>query len=96
MPFIEQAFALDSIIHYYMDMYMEMDKEFRRYGKEMYLCNVDSDVEDPHGRFRNGNIVLQNYHGIGESERSKYTYSRLGYVARNSVHLCTRCCYMKG
>lgn len=56
--------ALDSIIHYYMDMYMEMDKEIRRYGKEMYLCNVDSDVEDPHGRFRNGNIVLQNYHGI--------------------------------
>jgi len=56
--------VLDSIIYYYMDMYMEMDKEFRRYGKEMYLCNVDSDIEDPHGLFRNGNTVLQIYYGI--------------------------------
>lgn len=56
--------VLDSIIYYYMDMYMEMDKEFRRYGKELYLCNVDSDVEDPHGRFINGNTILQNYHGV--------------------------------
>ena len=59
--------VLDSIIYYYMDMYMEMDKEFRRYVKEMYLCNVNSansDVEDPHNRFKNGNTVLQNYHGI--------------------------------
>lgn len=56
--------VLDSIIYYYMDMYMEMDKEFRRYGKEMYLCNVDSDVEDSHGRFINGNTILQNYHGV--------------------------------
>lgn len=56
--------ALDSIIYYYMDMYMELDKEFRRCGKEMYLCFVDYEVEDPQYRYRNGNTVLQNYHGI--------------------------------
>lgn len=56
--------ALDFIVHYYMDMYMELDKEFRHYGKEMYLCNVDYVMEDPHCRHRNGNTILQHYYGI--------------------------------
>ena len=56
--------ALDSIVHYYMDMYMELDKEFRHYGKEMYLCNVDCAVDDLHYRYRNGNTILQNYYGV--------------------------------
>ena len=56
--------ALDSIIYYYMDMYMELDKEFRHYGKEMYFYNVDCVVEDLNYRYRNGNIILQNYYGI--------------------------------
>lgn len=56
--------ALDSIVHYYMDMYMELDKEFRHYGKEMYLYNADSAVEYPDYRHTNGNTILQNYYGI--------------------------------
>ena len=61
---LQTGTALDSFVHYYMDMYMELDKEFRRYGKEMYLCNADCAVEDPHYRYRNGNTILQNYYGV--------------------------------
>ena len=61
---LQTGTAMDSIVHYYMDMYMELDKEFRHYGKEMYLYSVDYAMEDLHYRYRNGNIILQNYYGV--------------------------------
>ena len=61
---IHTCTVLDSIINYYMEMYIEMNKEFRRCNKEMYLCNVDCEVEDTDYIYRNGNTVLHNYHGI--------------------------------
>jgi hypothetical protein len=56
--------SLDSIIHYYMDMYLDLDKEFRHYSKEMHLCKVDNKFAEPNREYMNANTILSQYHNI--------------------------------
>ena len=45
-------------------MYLDLDKEFHRYNKEMYLCKVDNEFAEPNHIYMNANTILSQYHNI--------------------------------
>lgn len=59
---------LDSIINYYMDNYMTLKEEFRRFLKELKNCHVDIEMVRSES-YVNNNTLMEKFHGF------KFDYS---------------------